>query len=100
MNKIIYSVVGEKQLIHWQKGRMVKEEEVVNDVVGVGLQNLTAGEKNPLNEYNAATGVLDEGRLWSEVESSAICQNSFRVFRFLTVATVSGPGQKPGKEIL
>jgi hypothetical protein len=50
----LMSSLDEHKVYQIQKGRMVKEEEVVKDVVGVGLQNLTAGEKNPLNEYNAA----------------------------------------------
>jgi hypothetical protein len=36
------------------KGRMLKDDELAKDVIGVGLQNLTAGEKNPLAEYNGA----------------------------------------------
>jgi len=50
----LMSSLDEHKVYQIQNGRMVKEEEVVKDVVGVGLQNLTAGEKNPLNEYNAA----------------------------------------------
>jgi len=50
----LMSSLNEHKVYQIEKGRMVKEEEVVKDVVGSGLQNLTAGEKNPLNEYNAA----------------------------------------------
>ena len=55
-----------------QKGRMVKEEEVVKDIVGGGLQNLTAGEKNPLNEYNAAFKRLQIRRKMKPVSLAAL----------------------------
>ena len=29
-------------------------EDIVQDVVAVGLQNLTSGVKNPVSDYNAA----------------------------------------------
>ena len=32
------------------KERMLMDDELTKDVIGVGLQNLTAGEKNPLSE--------------------------------------------------
>jgi len=50
----LMSSLNKHKLYHIQKGWMVKEEEIVKHVVGVGLQSLTAGEKSPLNEYNAA----------------------------------------------
>jgi len=45
-----------------QKGRMLKDDELAKDVIAVGLQNLTAGEKNPLAEYNAAVKRLQKRR--------------------------------------
>ena len=33
---------------------MIKDEEIVKDVVAVGLQILMSGEKNPLSDYNTA----------------------------------------------
>jgi len=42
-----------------QKGRMLKADELTKDVIALGLQNLTAGEKNPLAEYNGAFKILD-----------------------------------------
>src|ERR1700679_1829446 len=35
-----------------QKGRVLKDDEPVKDVIAVGLHNLTNGTKNPLSEYN------------------------------------------------
>ena len=65
------SSLDEHQVYQIQKGRMVKEEEIVKDVVGVGLQSLTAGEKSPLNEYNAAFRRLQQWRRMRPVSLSA-----------------------------
>lgn len=35
-----------------QKGRVLKDNDLVKDVIAVGLHNLTEGSKNPLSEYN------------------------------------------------
>ena len=58
----LMSSLDEHQVYQIQKGQMVKEEEIVKDVVGIGLQSLTAGEKSPLNEYNAAFRRLQQRR--------------------------------------
>ncbi|EDR02479.1 uncharacterized protein LACBIDRAFT_309524 [Laccaria bicolor S238N-H82] len=68
----LMSSLDEHKVYQIQKGRMVKEEEVVKDVVGVGLQNLTAGEKNPLNEYNAAFKRLQRRRKMKPVSLAAL----------------------------
>ncbi|KAH9485535.1 hypothetical protein JR316_0002445 [Psilocybe cubensis] len=35
-----------------QKGRILKHDKIVKDVIATGLHNLTAGEKNLLAKYN------------------------------------------------
>ena len=67
----LMSSLDEHQVYQIQKGRMVKEEEIVKDVVGIGLQSLTAGEKSPLNEYNAAFRRLQQRRRMRPVSLSA-----------------------------
>jgi hypothetical protein len=44
------------------KGRTLKDDERAKDVIGVGLQNLTAGEKNLLAKYNGALRRLQKRR--------------------------------------
>jgi len=45
--------LDERKVYRILKGRMLKDDELAKDVIGV-LQNLTAGEKSPLAEYNGA----------------------------------------------
>ena len=68
----LMSSLDEHKVYQIQEGRMVKEEEVVKDVVGGGLHNLTAGEKNPLNEYNAAFRRLQIRRKMKPVSLAAL----------------------------
>jgi len=67
----LMSSLDEHKVYQIEKGRMVKEE-VVKDVVGSGLQNLTAGEKNPLNEYNTAFRRLQIRRKMKPVSLAAL----------------------------
>lgn len=48
------SSLDENEIYKIKKGRIIKDEDVVKDVIAVGLQNLTSREKNPLSDYNAA----------------------------------------------
>jgi hypothetical protein len=41
---------------------MLKADELTKDVIALGLQNLTAGGKNPLAEYNGAFKRLQKRR--------------------------------------
>ena len=50
----LMSSLEENEVYRIKKGRVIKDEDIVKDVVAVGLQNLTSGEKNPLSDYNAA----------------------------------------------
>lgn len=52
--KSLMSSLDENKIYRIKKGRMIKDEEIVKDVVAVGFQNLTSGEKNPLSDYNAS----------------------------------------------
>lgn len=42
---------------------MLKDNELAKDVIAVGLQNLTAGEKNPLAKYNGVVRGLQKQRI-------------------------------------
>ncbi|EDR14937.1 uncharacterized protein LACBIDRAFT_306236 [Laccaria bicolor S238N-H82] len=68
--KSLMTSLDEHKVYQIQKGWMVKDEEVVEDVVGVGLQSLTAGEKSPLNKYNAVFRRLQQWRKMRPVSSS------------------------------
>ena len=68
----LMSSLNKHKVYHIQKGQMVKEEEIVKDVVRVGLQSLTAGEKSPLNEYNAAFRRLQQRWKMSPVSLSTL----------------------------
>jgi len=47
--------LDENNVYRTQKGRILDDDdEPVKDVIKVGLQNLTEGNKNPLSEYNEA----------------------------------------------
>jgi len=72
----LMSSLDEHKVYQIEKGQMVKEEEVVKDLVGLGLQNLTAGEKNPLNEYNAAFRRLQIRRKMKPVSLAALERHS------------------------
>jgi len=50
----LMSSLDENNIYRIQKGRIIKDEDIVKDVVAVGLQNLTSGEKNPISDYNTA----------------------------------------------
>jgi len=67
----LMSSLDEHKVYQIEKGWMVKEE-VVKEVVGLGLQNLMAGEKNPLNKYNAAFRRLQIWRKMKPVSLAAL----------------------------
>jgi len=47
--------LDENDVYRIQKGRVLDDhDELVKDVIEIGLQNLTEGNKNPLSEYNEA----------------------------------------------
>lgn len=47
--------LDENNVYRIQKGRVLDDnDELVKDVIEVGLQNLTEGNKNPLSDYNKA----------------------------------------------
>jgi hypothetical protein len=47
--------LDENNVYRIQKGRVLDDDdELVKDVIEVGLQNLMEGNKNPLSEYNEA----------------------------------------------
>ena len=47
--------LDENNIYRIQKGWILDDDnEPVKDVIKVGLQNLTEGNKNPLSEYNEA----------------------------------------------
>ena len=47
--------LDENNIYQIQKGQILDDDdEPVKDVIKVGLQNLTEGNKNPLSEYNEA----------------------------------------------
>ena len=52
-----------------QKGRILDDDELVKNVIEVGLQNLTEGNKNPLSEYNEAFQNLQARRRMKPVAS-------------------------------
>jgi len=54
----LMSSLDENDIYRIKKGRTIKEDDIVKDVIAVGLQNLTTGEKNPISDYN--TAVLQE----------------------------------------
>jgi hypothetical protein len=64
--------LSEYKVYKVQKGRMLRDEELAKDVIGVGLQNLLAGEKNPLAEYNAAFRRLQKRRRMKPVSLAVL----------------------------
>jgi len=52
----------EHKVYQIQKRRILKADELTKDVIAVGLQNLTAGEKNPLTEYCTITTICSVTR--------------------------------------
>jgi hypothetical protein len=58
------------------KGRMLKDDELAKDVIGVGLQNLTTGDKNPLAEYNGALRRLQKRRNMNPVTLTVVQEPS------------------------
>ena len=48
------SSLDENEIYRIKKGRMINDENIIKDVIAVGLQNLMSGEKNPLSDYNTA----------------------------------------------
>jgi len=55
---------------------MLKDDELAKDVIGVGLQNLTAGEKNPLAKYNGALRRLQKRRNMNPVTLTVLQEPS------------------------
>jgi hypothetical protein len=54
--------LDENNVYRIQAGRMLDEEEKVKDVIGIGLQHLSEGAKNPLREFNNAFQSLQRRR--------------------------------------
>ena len=50
----LMSSLDENEIFRIKKGRMINNENIIKDVIAVGLQNLMLGEKNPLSDYNTA----------------------------------------------
>ena len=63
----LMSSLDENDIYQIQKGRTIKEEDVVKDVIAIGLQNLTTGEKNPISDYNTALKRLQMRRKMTPV---------------------------------
>jgi hypothetical protein len=63
----LMSSLDENDIYRIQKGRTIKDEDIVKDVIAVGLQNLTAGEKNPISDYNTALKRLQMRRKMTPV---------------------------------
>ena len=62
--------LDENNVYRIQKGRVLDDDdELVKDVIEVGLQNLTEGNKNPLSEYNEAFRNLQARRRMKPVVS-------------------------------
>ena len=61
------SSLDENNIYRIQKGRTIRDEDIVKDVVAVGLQNLMSGEKNPISDYNAALKRLQTRRKMTPV---------------------------------
>jgi hypothetical protein len=59
--------LDEHKVYRVQKERMLNNDELAKDVIAVGLQNLTAGDKNPLAEYNGAFRKLQKRRKMNPV---------------------------------
>uniref|UniRef100_A0A8H7Y8R3 DUF6589 domain-containing protein n=1 Tax=Psilocybe cubensis TaxID=181762 RepID=A0A8H7Y8R3_PSICU len=52
-----------------KKGRSLNDDEMVKDVISVGLQNLTTGSKNPLSDYNNSFKKLQKRRKMNPVSA-------------------------------
>ncbi|KAF8162231.1 hypothetical protein BJ912DRAFT_1098508 [Pholiota molesta] len=63
----LMTILQEHKIYQIQKGRILKDDEIVKDVIAVGLRNLTSGEKNPLSDYNAALARLQARRKMNPV---------------------------------
>lgn len=61
------SSLDENDIYRIKKGRTIKEDDIVKDVIAVGLQNLTTGEKNPISDYNTALKRLQMRRKMTPV---------------------------------
>ena len=71
----IASLMGsldEHNIYRIENGRILGDEEIVKDVITLGLQNLTSGQKGPLSEYNAAFRRLQKRRKMKPVTASAL----------------------------
>ncbi|PPQ98032.1 hypothetical protein CVT26_003094 [Gymnopilus dilepis] len=64
--------LDEHKIYRIEKGQILGEDEVVKDVITIGLQNLTAGQKSPLSEYNIAFRRLQKRRKMKPVSASAL----------------------------
>ena len=62
----LMSSLDKNNIYRIQKGRTIKEEDMVKDVVAVGLQNLML-EKNPILDYNSALKRLQTRRKMTPV---------------------------------
>jgi len=68
--------LDEHKIYEVQKGRMLRTDEIVKDVIVVGLQNLTSGLKNPLSEYNSTVQRLQKRRNMTPVSLSVLAEPS------------------------
>lgn len=57
----------EHKVYQVQPGRMLDEDEAVKDVIGIGLQHLTEGAKNPIKEFNKVFHNLQKRRQMNPV---------------------------------
>jgi len=68
--------LDENNVYRIQKGRVLDDnDELVKDVIEVGLQNLTEGNKNPLSEYNETFRNLQARRRMKPVVSEPSKEN-------------------------
>ena len=66
--------LDENDIYRIRKGRIIKEEDMVKDVVAVGLRNLMS-EKNPISDYNSALKRLQTRRKMTPVSLTTLPKN-------------------------
>jgi len=63
--------LSEHKVYQVQPGRVLDDDELVKDVIGVGLQHLSEGAKNPIREFNKAFESLQKRRKMKSVSALA-----------------------------
>ena len=88
--------LDENNIYRIQKGRVLDEDdEPVKDVIMLGLQNLTEGNKNPLSDYNEAFRNLQARRKMKPVIPGSAEKETAATKDITSVHIEKQPPQRP-----